>query len=132
MAKTLKKRSVNDRLPTRKFVWTKCQHKTHLCFQTIINDPEEGERNVYHWMDEAGAVMSAMRVSRERGVSVKVYDPEGHIICFFGPREYDWRGYVHSMTGDNERRLFAGDIWKQVNDAAAQQRSNKRKVLKKR
>jgi hypothetical protein len=76
-----------------------CQH-TDRCFLVRLEGCPGND--TYHWFDEGGAVIFAMRETRNHGWTANVYGPDRKLICTFKPRTYDVAKYTHSLTNYNE------------------------------
>lgn len=127
MAKSLTKKTkapANDRLPGKFLGNAKCRHADGKgCFKVVYTDAE-GTNMAQHWPDEGGAVLAAMRTSREQELDVQVSDPNGKVFATFHPRKYDWRYYAQALRFmmSNEGRNYTGDIFDIVNKEHARLR----------
>lgn len=85
----------------------------------------------YHYPDEPGAVMFALRHSRDLATTATVYDPDGRVVTQFGPREYDLRKHGPKYTLQANEDLQVGIARARSSPASPAKATGKRPLRKK-
>lgn len=124
-------------MPPRKKLVKKPTTPKKPTFKVVFFHAKEGDydgKDTYYWPDEAGAVLFAMRHSRDMECRA-IVSADGKAICQFGPREYDVAAMRHAWLDKNELAAAHHALYSQVNQARREREGSnppKKKVLKKR
>lgn len=97
---------INDRVPTKGKAQIGHKHSDGKGCWTVDyfdgSSNPKGMKRYQHWPDEGGAIMSAMRHTRDLGVPATIYGPDGQVVAQFRARTYDVKAYSHSLVKYNE------------------------------